>query len=56
MLTRGTSNDALPSLVLVEMGHFVVGASQLEGEDGLKVLSLKQHIGIQTITEIYGMG
>jgi hypothetical protein len=36
--------------------HFVVCPSQLEAENWLQVLALKQHIGIESGTERDGMG
>ncbi len=37
------------------MRHFVVSASQLEGEDRLEVLSFEKYIAFQAIAEIDGM-
>ena len=52
LLTRGTSNDAAPPLVFIQMSHLVVRASQLEAEDGLKILSLEEDFAFEAVAEI----
>jgi len=37
------------------MSHLVVSSSQLEGEDGLQVLSLEEDIGLETIRQVDGV-
>lgn len=45
-------DDAPPAVLCVEMGHLVVGAAQLEAEDGLQVLALEQHIALEAVAEV----
>lgn len=40
--TSGTSDDALPPVLLTKMGHLVVSPPQLEGEDRLEVFPFEQ--------------
>lgn len=50
--TCGASHDALPPLLGRQMGHFVVGPSQLERKDWLQILALEQNMAFETVAEV----
>ncbi len=50
--TSGTRNDSLPPLVRVQVRHLVVGAAQLEAEDGQQILPLQHDFALIAIAQI----
>lgn len=52
MVPSRASDDALPSLFLAEMGHLVVGTSQLEGEYREQVFSFEKDLRLKTVADI----
>ena len=52
VVARTAGHDAAPAVLGVEVGHLVVGAAQLEAEDGLQVLALEQDIALEPVAEI----
>ncbi|KAH8718778.1 hypothetical protein HC256_003406 [Beauveria bassiana] len=56
VVAGGAADDALPGPRGVEVGHFVVGAAQLEAKDGLLVLALEQHGALEPVAEVDGVG
>ena len=50
--TRGACNHALPLLGVTEMGHLVVGTSELERKDRLKIFAFESDIAFQAVAEI----
>jgi hypothetical protein len=55
MVAGRASNDTLPPLLWVQMGHLVVSASELEAEDRQQVLSLEQDSALKPVAEVDGM-
>jgi len=51
--TCGTGNDASPALLLGELAHEVVGAAQLEREDGRHVLALERDLVAEPLRELH---
>lgn len=54
VVAGGAADDALPADGRVEVGHLVVGAAQLEAEDGLLVLALEENIALESVAEVDG--
>src|SRR5688500_1858805 len=54
VVSRRGGDDARASLRRREIHHLVVGAPQLKGKDGLKVLSLEKNVRRQTKRERLG--
>jgi hypothetical protein len=52
VVAGAAGDDALPARLRVQVRHLVVGAAQLEAEDGLQVLALEQHIALQPVAEV----
>jgi hypothetical protein len=38
------------------VGHLVVGAAQLEAEDGLLILALEEDLALESVAQIDGVG
>ena len=49
-------NDALPTLRGGQVSHLVVGAAQLEGEDGEEVLPFQEDFAFEAVGEVDGGG
>ncbi|KAF3810584.1 Threonine dehydratase [Colletotrichum gloeosporioides] len=54
VVAGGAADDALPADGGIEVGHLVVGAAQLEAEDGLLVLALEEDVALEAVGEIDG--
>ena len=54
MVAGRRANHALRQLLSAQVGHLVVGATQLETEDGLLVFALKQHFVVNAPAQIFG--
>ena len=54
MVAGGRADHALFQLLGGEVRHLVVGAAQLEAEDGLLVFALEQHFVVQASAEVFG--
>jgi hypothetical protein len=48
------ANHALFELLRRQVRHLVVGAAQLEAEDGLLVFALEQHLVVQAPAQVFG--
>ena len=55
-LTSRASNNALPALLIIQMSHLVVCATELEAEHRKQILALEKHTTFQPATQVDSMG
>lgn len=55
-LTSRASNNALPALLIVQMSHLVVCATELEAEHWKQILTLEKDSAFQPGTQVDSMG
>jgi hypothetical protein len=55
MIAGAAAHHASPGFGGVEMGHLVVGTSQLEAEHGLLILTLEQDLTFKAVAQVDGV-